>query len=510
MHTKKAVYNILSQTAYEVVALICGLILPRLILSYFGSNYNGIVSSITQFLDYISILTLGLSGSTRVALYKAKANQNVIESVSSILKATDMFMDRIGKYFILYAVLLTFIYPYIIHSNVSSLEISLLVIIISMSVYCQYVYGFSYKTFLMADQSIYIYNCIQICCKLFSTIVACSLIYLGCSIHIVELGIVCSLMAAPVFLKYYVRKKYSLIDDVPPDYNALKGRRDVMAHSIANTIYSYTGIFLFTILTNASTISVYIVYSLVFNSLKKIQNIFTVGLEAVLGEHWARNDLRAFNEIFDKIEFFIFLLTSIIISSTITLIIPFVCLYTKGINDVNYIIPEYAFLATVAEAFFCVRTPYLIAVQAAGKYKETRNGAFYESGLNLLVSIIGIVKYGILGIALGNIVANLFRTFQYVCFLSNNMLNRRITVFAKKLSWMSFNIFVVEKTVYCFILDGIRITDWKDWMFYATFITICGFVITNLSAIVFYRKNYIDIMSYIFNKYKTRLQKNNK
>ena len=67
MRTKKALYNILAQIAYELVATVCGLILPRLIITAFGSGYNGMVSSITQFLEYISILTLGISGSTRVA-----------------------------------------------------------------------------------------------------------------------------------------------------------------------------------------------------------------------------------------------------------------------------------------------------------------------------------------------------------------------------------------------------------------------------------------------------------
>ena len=62
MRTKKALYNIIAQMSYEIVAMICGLILPRFILAAFGSSYNGMISSITQFLDYISILTLGISG----------------------------------------------------------------------------------------------------------------------------------------------------------------------------------------------------------------------------------------------------------------------------------------------------------------------------------------------------------------------------------------------------------------------------------------------------------------
>lgn len=44
----------------QIVVLICGFVLPRLILVYYGSNTNGLVSSITQFLNLISFLELGV------------------------------------------------------------------------------------------------------------------------------------------------------------------------------------------------------------------------------------------------------------------------------------------------------------------------------------------------------------------------------------------------------------------------------------------------------------------
>lgn len=37
----------------QVTTMICGLILPRMILEEFGSNVNGLTTSITQFLSFI-------------------------------------------------------------------------------------------------------------------------------------------------------------------------------------------------------------------------------------------------------------------------------------------------------------------------------------------------------------------------------------------------------------------------------------------------------------------------
>ena len=55
MRTKKAVINTMTSIIAEIVSIICGLILPRLILGAFGSSYNGITSSITQFLSCIGL-----------------------------------------------------------------------------------------------------------------------------------------------------------------------------------------------------------------------------------------------------------------------------------------------------------------------------------------------------------------------------------------------------------------------------------------------------------------------
>ena len=68
MRTKKAIINTFAGLMYETVALICGMILPRLILRSFGSSYNGITTSITQFLSVIALLRSGIGGVTRAAL----------------------------------------------------------------------------------------------------------------------------------------------------------------------------------------------------------------------------------------------------------------------------------------------------------------------------------------------------------------------------------------------------------------------------------------------------------
>ena len=48
--------NSISSLLLQMVTIISGFIIPRLILKTFGSEVNGLVSSLNQFLGYITLL----------------------------------------------------------------------------------------------------------------------------------------------------------------------------------------------------------------------------------------------------------------------------------------------------------------------------------------------------------------------------------------------------------------------------------------------------------------------
>ena len=93
----------------------------------------------------------------------------------------------------------------------------------------------------------------------------------------------------------------------------------------------------------------------------------------------------------------------------------------------------FAYVLTLAEAIYCIRIPYHSVVLAAGHYKETRNGAFVEAFINIVISIILVRENGpFIGVAIGTIAAMLFRTTQYAVYLSKNIIKRSILVFIKR------------------------------------------------------------------------------
>lgn len=102
---EKAFFNSTASLVAQIVSMISAFILPRLIMSHFGSAYNGITASVTQFLSVVALLRSGVGGATRVALYKALADKD-FKQVSATVNATQLFMRKIAKFFAVGVVIL--------------------------------------------------------------------------------------------------------------------------------------------------------------------------------------------------------------------------------------------------------------------------------------------------------------------------------------------------------------------------------------------------------------------
>ena len=100
--------NTISNLILQITTMISAFIVPKIILSFFGSEVNGLTSSLGQLLDYISLLEGGVTGVIMASLYKPLYDRNT-EKISSIIATTRKFYRKIGIIFIGYSLLLAII-----------------------------------------------------------------------------------------------------------------------------------------------------------------------------------------------------------------------------------------------------------------------------------------------------------------------------------------------------------------------------------------------------------------
>jgi hypothetical protein len=183
----------------------------------------------------------------------------------------------------------------------------------------------------------------------------------------------------------------------------------------------------------------------------------------------------------------IYTITTILFTSTALLILPFVTVYTKGVTDVNYYRPLFAYIFTAAEAVYCIRLPYHAVVLAAGHFKQTRNGAFMEAFINISLSFLLVNFWGLVGVVIGTFCAMLFRTIQYAVYLSKHILVRSIWIFIKRLIVSIVTALIIVLIVH--FLPDRKIDSYLSWLIYAVMVGATAVLVTFGMNALFYFEN---------------------
>ncbi len=512
VRSKKALLNTVTGLAYEAVSVICGLVLPFLILGSYGSRTNGITQAIAQFLSCIALMKAGIGGVTRAALYKALA-KNDIRKISAIVRATSDFMKKIAMVFVVLMVVFAVGFGIYMQYFVEEQDrfdfwytVSL-VGIISIGTFGEYFFGFTYEMLLNADQRQCVFSIIRIFTTILNTVVAVILINSGCGIHWIKLGSALVFLINPIVINLYAKRKYKLIKNIEPDKSALRQRWDALGHEVANFVNTNTDIMVLTFcapVERIGLVSVYTVYNMIILGMRKLINTFINGFGAAFGNMYARKEYELMEKNFRIYELIVFSLVSVLYSVMTVMFVSFAMLYAE--HDKAKLVelynqPVFAMIISLAGAFSCIRIPYQNIVTVAGHFKQTRNGAFMEAILNIVISVVCVFIFGLVGVAIGTLAANLFRTIQYVLYMSRNVLKRSIKPFISHT--LVFVAILVLTNVIARLCFNVNAQDVLSWVIASIETVIVAVVLTLAADILLYNDDLKRLLTKVKRMMKT-------
>lgn len=490
MRKLKLLKNTISSFIFQITAIICGFILPRLILDTYGSATNGLVNSITQFLQIISFLELGVGAVVQSSLYKPLAEKDNI-MISKIFVSASKFFKTIAKILIVYIIILIIIYPSIINDNYNFLYTDLLIVSIAIGLLSQYYFGIVDKLLLMADQKGYIFYNIQTITLIFNTIISVILIKLDQSIQLVKLVSSLIYIFRPLYLRWYVTNYYLIDKKIEYREEPIKQKWNGVAQHISYVVLDSTDNIVLSIFSTLKSVSVYSVYNLIFSGVKQLLMATTSGIQSLLGELWAKQELDELTKSFGWFEWGLHTVVVFVFGCTGMLIVPFVKVYTNGITDANYLQPLFASLMVTAHAIHCLRLPYNIMILAGGHYKQTQKCYIIAAIINIFLSIFMVKIYGLIGVAIGTLVAMLYQTAWMILYDSKNLLCWSTKKVMKQFLIDFFEAFLGVLICKSFILANDSYFSWLILALKIAFVWLFIIVIFNL---FFYRKKMINLI----------------
>lgn len=420
---EKVKYNLISSFLGYVLSIIIGLILPRFFTLTYGSEVNGLIGSVNQFIVYLGLFEAGVGTALLQALYRPIAIDDK-KSISSVMNAASSYYRKAGLYYLIGLIILCIGYPVAFKTGIGFLRVVGIVFFSGFVNVLNFWIQGKYVVLLRAEGKNYITNNLNTISTILTGVLKIVLIRFRVDVVLILFGSLCVNFCLMLFVLFYVKTNYKWLDpNIPADFNAIGQKKYVLVHEISTLIFNNTDIIILTVFCGLKVVSVYTMYKLITTYLGNALSMLPNSVEFSLGQLYQTKKTE-FNKRMDIFESVYSTAFTTIYSVALFLFIPFMKLYTSGITDINYVDYRLAVLFVAIELLSSLRIMMLKTINFAGHFKLTTSRTITESIINLSVSLVAVQFWGIYGVLMGTVVALLYRTNDIIIYSNVRLIGR--------------------------------------------------------------------------------------
>ena len=449
-------YNLISGVVYQVVLIAMSFLLPRLYLENFGSEVNGVLSTIKQIFVYMALLESGVGLATTQVLYKPVAEQNQ-GKINAILSATHRYYCKIGFLYGAIVLVLALVYEFIVPSDISTGVIFGVVIFTALPALFGYFIQTKYRILLEVDGRKYVITNSETALQLASNIAKILVVILTNDLLLMQLSYCILSLLQLLYVFIQAKKRYSWLDlKAKPDFEAISQRKSVLVHQISGMVFNNTDVLLLSFLCDFKVVSVYTIYNIFFSQVQTFITSIISGFSFALGQMF-HVDREKFTRVYNVYETVYIMATFVIYTLMAVFLLPLIQIYTNGINDANYTNVYLVFLFVIMNLLSNGKLPSNHVLEFSGKFEETKSHAIWEMIINIAVSVVAIIKWGICGAILGTIVALLYRGTMMIYYSNKKVLNRSTIA--------TYKIWIVNGAVFAIIMAIFFVDSFSGFSF---------------------------------------------
>ena len=396
--------NIITGFGGQIIAIILGLIVPRLFITSYGSDVNGLLSTITQIFTYMALLEAGIGQAARNLLFKPfqEKDKDRISEIASIAKS---YFRRFTFIYGIGVIFIALILPAVLKTNVDAVTIALIVLFEGMSSVISFYFIETPSIIIGVDGKSYVNNCINLINKIAGYVVKIVMAAFGLNIVLLQLVFFLVTIVKVFFYQIYFGKHYSWVKFSKTGKNVkLQDRNSYIITEICWTIFSSTDMIVLSTFVSTQISSVYGVYNLIFSNISLLLNSVYNSVTYILGQTYHENQEK-YIKIHDTFNSIFFGLMTAIMMVRYFLTLPFVSLYTSGVTDTDYIYTSLPLMFCLVQLLSWSRYVAGNLVGVAGRIRKAVWVNVLEAGINLTCSIILVQKFGIVGVLFATVIA---------------------------------------------------------------------------------------------------------
>ncbi len=505
--TQYAAKNFMWATIGNLSTAVLTLIQRTIFIYILGTTYLGVSGLFTNILGMLSLAELGFGSAISFSLYKPLAD-----------KDTKKVWAIIDLYKIIYRVVATvvtiiglLIVPFLRIIAKGAEELDHLTFI-----YCIYLFNtvtsylITYKsTVLNADQRNYLITNINTVVKIITVIVQTFVLILFQSFILYLIVESMIQLVSKFYLNYFTNKRYPYLreknkeklskEDKDVIFNKVKA---LVVHKIGEVSIYQTDNIVTSMFINVNTVGLVSNFTLIINYVNKYVVSFFSASIAGLGNLNATESLDRKYTVFKKYDFLGFFFFSISSIMLYFLLPPFVEIWLGK----ERLIDNITVLLLCANFYFVgQRIPVGNMKDSAGVYEPDAWMSIVEAIINIIISVVGAIYLGLIGIYIGTVVSGLVPTFGKPYVLYKYVLEKSSRTYyeeyIKRICIMAINIFLIKVIL--------NYTSCNNAMLNLLWIGIVSFVVP-LGAILFlYRRSneMVFVKNTIINIYKNIIRR---
>lgn len=397
--SKISLLNAATALTMTLVNGLLGIIVTRLIIESFGSDFNGLNSTANQIVNVLLILEGGFTMASNVALF-APLTQGDYDLVNGVLSATRSKFRKIGLIFLGIGCAIAVAYGFAVNSALPTEFVATVIVMTVVPAAFNLFYATTYRVLLQTQQKEYVINIITIVTIGLGHLANIVMIMMNGPMWMVRFNTMAFALLNSLLIACYVKRRAPYLNlNAEPRPEMIKGTNDVMIQRITGVIYNSAPIVFLSLSPTGGTVlaSVYAVYNNVFTMLKSLLHGVIDAPRLSFGQMLTEKRRDDIWPVFAQYEFIAFSAVFVLLSTCCTLIMPFIKIYMDGITDANYFdmtIAIFMVLITVAEM---LHIPSGHLINMAGEFRVSKNFQMISCIVLVISMIVGGSLWGVYG-----------------------------------------------------------------------------------------------------------------
>lgn len=406
MRSRNAAINIITVWLGQVLIIVVNMIARKVFLQSLGSEYLGLNSLFTNIVGLLAVADLGFGSAISFSLYKPLAENNK-EAIKAIMKLFKKIYCLIGIIIFISGFALT---PWIYKLATGAEEINnirLIFMLFVLNTSISYFFSY-YSALIIADQKKYIFNIFHYIVQFMmfgAQIIILNktknyYLYLSCQILATIIENWSMSIVAKRSYPYLCEQKVESVSE-EEIHNIKKNVKALVLYKVGITLVTSTDNILISKLTNLSIVGIYGNYSTIVTA---VCNVFWQGITAFtasIGNQLVSGTKEGCREVFSAVQLIGSWLYGWGCICLFVLLTPFIKLwYGEYTLDLAVVV-----VICLNSYLSGQRTVLQSYINAAGLYHNVRYKAIEEGCVNIIVSIVLGMRFGLIGVLGGTFVS---------------------------------------------------------------------------------------------------------